>query len=788
MAVLNRIPFSKKLPTIITTLCLTASLSIAVVGYLDFKRNTVEQARQNFQVLTESRGDALLKWMENIGADVVALGTDPTVVGAINAFNSSYSLMIDSAGLQAAYVTNNPNPPGSRDLFDQAPESVPYNYQHARFQPFFRQLKNTKGYYDVFLFNLQGDLMYSVFKESDFATNFDNGPYAKSGLASAYSAARSGDAGQIYFADFLPYAPSDGAAASFLASPVIGETGQVIGVVAVQVPANQIDVIVNNPVGLGESGEVYVVGDDLTTRSVSRFDNGHQMLQNVDELPQVARALEGGTGFLEQTTGVSGAQVLSKTALIDVFDAQWGIVGEVDYVEVNAPAVVVRNKMIAVTLFVGGLSTILGWLTARSVVVPLERLGAAMQSISDRDYEIELADQARGDEIGRLSKELMRFRDKLQASENAEEERKALQAEQVQIVGRLSTALTKLADGDLTHTIKTPFYGEYDQLRQNFNRTVDNLNETIGAVVARAGDIRQRSDDVSKSSDDLSRRTENQAATLEETAAALDQLTASVRSAATGATEVEGVVANAQKDAQASEPVVRNAVQAMTKIEGSSQEISQIIGVIDDIAFQTNLLALNAGVEAARAGDAGRGFAVVASEVRALAQRSSDAAKQIKTLISASSDQVEHGVSLVGQAGEVLTKIAGHISHISGLVEEIAAGAQEQSIGLGEINIGVTQLDKVTQQNAAMVEQATASSHALNADAGELAERVMRFRLRDTVGRPMAVDNIMTFKPQRAMGDLETPSGDAPAELMPRKAVGAQTRSEQQADAMWQDF
>lgn len=788
MAVLNRIPFSKKLPTIITALCLTASLSIAVVGYLDFKRNIVDQARQSFEVLTESRGDALLKWMENISADAVALGTDPTVIGAINAFDSSYNLMIDSAGLQAAYVTNNPNPLGSRDLYDQAPEAVPYNYQHARFQPFFRQLKNTKGYYDVFLFNLQGDLMYSVFKEADFATNFDNGPYANSGLGSVYAAAATGVAGQIYFADFAPYAPSNGAAASFLASPVIDETGEVIGVVAVQVPADQIGVIINNPVGLGESGEVYVVGDDLKTRSTSRFDRGHQMLQNVSELQQVALALEGNTSFFEQTTGIAEAEVLSKTARIDVFDVQWGVVGEIDKVEVNAPAVAVRNKMIMVTLFVGGLSAILGWLTARSVVVPLERLGAAMQRISDRDYAIELVDHVRGDEIGRLSKELMRFRDKLQASENAEEERKSLQAEQVQIVSLLSTALTKLADGDLTHTIKTPFFGEYDQLRQDFNRTVDNLNETIGAVVARAGEIRQRSDDVSKSSDDLSRRTENQAATLEETAAALDQLTASVRSAATGATEVEGVVANAQKDAEASEPVVRNAVQAMTEIEGSSQEISQIIGVIDDIAFQTNLLALNAGVEAARAGDAGRGFAVVASEVRALAQRSSDAAKQIKTLISASSGQVQHGVSLVGQAGEVLIKIAGHISHISGLVEEIAAGAQEQSIGLGEINIGVTQLDKVTQQNAAMVEQATTSSRALKADAGELAERVKRFKLRNTVGQPLAANNIMSFKSQTTLGDLHKPSRHAPIETAPRRAAGAQPISEHQADAMWQDF
>lgn len=788
MIVLSRIPIAKKLPTIIAALCLAASLSIAVVGYLDFKRNIVDQAHRSLEILTESRGDAMLRWMEDTGGDVVALGRDPTVVAAVNAFSSSYNLMIDGPGLQAAYVTNNPNPIGAKDLYDQAPESIPYHFQHGRFQPFFRQLKDTKGYYDVFLFNLDGDLMYSVYKESDYATNFDDGPYADTRLAGAYSAARDGVVGEIYFTDFAAYAPSAGAPAAFLASPVVGDAGDVIGVVAIQVPVDQINAIINNPVGLGESGQLYVFGNDMKTWSISRFDGGHAILQDVSGLPQAAMALEAGPGFVERALGIAGAQVLSKAAGIDVFDTHWGIVGEVNLEEVNAPAVLVRNKMIAVTLVVGGLSAILGWFTARSVVHPLERLGAAMQRVSDRDYAVVLTDQNRGDEVGTLSKALMRFRDKLQASDLAAEERKALQAEQAQVVARLSTALTQLADGDLTDTITTPFHGEYDQLRQDFNRTVENLNETIGSVVLRAADIRQRSDGMSKSSDDLSRRTENQAATLEETAAALDELTASVKSAANGAREVEGVVGNAQKDAKASEPVVKNAVLAMTEIEKSSEEISQIIGVIDDIAFQTNLLALNAGVEAARAGEAGRGFAVVASEVRALAQRSSDAAKQIKGLISESAGQVERGVNLVGQAGEVLTKIAGHINHISGLVEEIAAGAQEQSIGLGEINVGVTQLDKVTQQNAAMVEEATASSHALNGDAGDLTERVMRFKLRDTGPRTASKDNIMSFTPQRAT--LAGASGKDETSLIPasQRVVGSDLQDEERADSMWQNF
>ncbi len=788
MTFLKTIPLSRKLPSVIAALCVAASVSIAVVGYLDFQRNILEQARTSFRVLTESRGDALLAWFENTGSDVRGFGTDPTVVSAVTGFQSAYNVMIDSAGIQAAYVTNNPYPLGERDRFDQAPQAVPYHFQHGRFHPYFRQVKQTAGYYDVFLFNLDGDLMYSVAKEADYATNFISGPFAATGLAEAFSAARDGEAGQVYFADFTAYAPSANAPASFIATPVLGETGETIGVFAIQLPINQIEKIVNNPIGLGETGEVYVVGWDLRTRSASRFEAGHAVLDDVSQLAQAVEALEPDPSFMSGTVGIAGEEVLTKATNINVFGANWGVVGEIALAEVNIPAINVRNKMTAITLLVAGAGIFLGWLTARSVSGPLGRLGVAMQRVSEKDYDIILAEQGRGDEIGALSNILMAFRDKLAASDAAEQERQIRQAEQAKVVQRLSTALTRLADGDLMEEIKAPFPDEYEQLREDYNRTLANLNATIGSVVARAGVIRRRSDDMSRASDDLSRRTENQAATLEQTAAALDELTASVRSAATGAQEVEAVVADARKDAELSKPVVQNAVSAMTEIERSSEKISHIISVIDDIAFQTNLLALNAGVEAARAGEAGRGFAVVASEVRALAQRSSDAAKQIKTLIGESSGHVERGVSLVGQAGDVLVQIAAHINNISGHIGEIAAGAHEQSTGLGEINIGVTQLDKVTQQNAAMVEQATTNSHALNGDAGELTELVNHFKLRTSPDLPeQMVDNIALFVPQPVVTGPELREA---SQLIAVNGRGNAKRGSVvgQSDNFWQDF
>jgi len=322
-----------------------------------------------------------------------------------------------------------------------------------------------------------------------------------------------------------------------------------------------------------------------------------------------------------------------------------------------------------------------------------------------------------------------------QLAERRESERVDAEAAQARLVELLAGSLSRLARGDLTTTIEAALSGAHEQVKTDFNGAVASLRETMGAIAAATSGVGAGADEIAGASGDLSRRTEQQAASLEETAAALDEITATVKRSSEGARQASGAASDARAEAERSGVVVEEAVAAMSEIEQSASKIGNIIGVIDEIAFQTNLLALNAGVEAARAGEAGRGFAVVAQEVRALAQRSAEAAKEIKALISASSAHVAHGVTLVGATGEALNGIRAKVSQIDQLISEIAVSSQEQATGLSEVNTTMNHMDQVTQQNAAMVEEATAASGRLKEAAAELQRLVAQFQTGESAAR-----------------------------------------------------
>lgn len=406
----------------------------------------------------------------------------------------------------------------------------------------------------------------------------------------------------------------------------------------------------------------------------------------------------------------------------------------------------------SLTLIGGGIMAALiavamGILLTRSLAAPLRGMTLAMRKLAEGDTSIDIPAMERRDELGSMAGAVEVFRAnaiaalKLEADaklqQSTTEAERAARAKldearseaMTQATATLAGGLAELAKGNLTIRLGQPFAEEFETLRKDFNEAVAQLAETLSAVAHATTSIDNGSREISGSTDDLSRRTEQQAASLEETAAALDEITVNVRHASNRVDEARAAASDAAHSAETSGSVVASAVAAMGRIEQSSQSISNIIGVIDEIAFQTNLLALNAGVEAARAGEAGKGFAVVAQEVRELAQRSAQAAREIKDLIRVSTEEVANGVKLVSDTGAALKTIESFITTVNVQMNAIATAAKEQATGLAEVNTAVNQMDQFTQQNAAMVEETNAASAGLATESTRLRQLVQRFEI-----------------------------------------------------------
>ncbi|MCR8725040.1 methyl-accepting chemotaxis protein [Frigidibacter sp. ROC022] len=975
---LNVTSIAVRLPVIAALAILFAGV-IATVSFFDARAALTQQVGLRLEMALETRAVRLHDWLQELRSDAIMAAHAPTTVTALQALSAGFDRVEGdrAATLRKLYVTDNRYPAAERFKLAGGGDGSAYSKAHARFHGLFRQQLELRGYHDLVLFDSQGDLIYSVKKEPDFAQDFRQAPLRDSGLGRAYRRAMAAPDQSPVFVDFSRYGPSNDVAAAFVAIRVEGAGNKPLGVLAFEVNVDRLNAAINGAAGLADNGRVILIGaDGLRRNSDPGGATGDNPLDPVADRPQVAALLAGGAGFLADTLGGNGQRVMASYARLDEPGLDWGLVVEEDRAELMAPVAHLREHAILLMLAAAVAAVLMGLALARSIVRPLLGIGAAMRRVADGDYHAEVPFVRRRDEIGAIAADLeacrarladaeeaarmtlfqsqafaessvpmvmvdsrmvviaqnkaadrlfmdnvetmrrlmpdydarnavgmsmdlfhsdpaeqrrlfadldnlplstdfafgeMRIRrhvtaildsagnyagnivefsdvreaklnasilDALRASQvvieydsdfrvrkvNAkfaevfgygeeaigmsieelfgasedtvvarerlaegeavnhkvrrkgrdgrdvwvdvamnpifdargrldqvvelshdvseiERQRQAVEGErekqaaaQKQVVDDLRRGLAALAGGNLTEMLETPFSPEYEQLRHDFNAALGKLTDVMRQLIAITGSINAGATEMSQAADDLSRRTENQAATLEETAAAMDQLTAGVKSAADGAGEADRAVRSARENATASGEVVSQAVDAMGEIEKSSDQISQIIGVIDDIAFQTNLLALNAGVEAARAGEAGRGFAVVASEVRSLAQRSSEAAREIKALISASSGHVERGVTLVGQAGAALNQIVESVGHIAGLVTDIAASSAEQSNGLIEINTGVTQLDEVTQQNAAMVEETTAASHSLRNESVTLSELVARFRVRPAEG------------------------------------------------------
>jgi methyl-accepting chemotaxis protein len=485
--------------------------------------------------------------------------------------------------------------------------------------------------------------------------------------------------------------------------------------------------------------------DKVESGYLAFYDAGQRMAQKY-----ISGGPEAGNQMMGEFDGVSDklqAEVDATDALVDGILQKAATNAEANFQRLEQEAAslsLVMKALIALGLLSGAA---LSYYLNRKALSPLRAIEDYMGHLAGGDYSKDVPYVTRTDEIGAIANSVSVFRaNAIERKQNREQRETAREQEiareqavaaeklaedqyRQQVIGRLNEGLSQLAAGNLAFRITEPFTEAYEDLRTGFNTSLETMAVSLGEIASSTSMVRNGAVEMTNATDNLSKRTEQQAATIEQTAAALDEITATVKNSTARAHEANSMMAATRGGAEKSAVVVKDAIAAMDEIANSSNQIGQIINVIDEIAFQTNLLALNAGVEAARAGEAGKGFAVVAQEVRELAQRSASAAKEIKALVTTSSSHVSNGVSLVNHTGKALMEIEGQIMKVTDLIGEIVTASQEQSTAISEINSSVNQMDRVTQENAAMAEETTAACRALKDETHTLDGVVTRFKL-----------------------------------------------------------
>ncbi|MFD2174973.1 methyl-accepting chemotaxis protein [Rhodobacter lacus] len=760
-----------------TLIALVAGLCTAVPAYFITRNALIESAEDTLDTLGRGPEQALDLLLNGTRAELVAMAQDRAIQRALVAMSGAYDALPDPRKtLQNTYIDTNPNPLGEKNLMVSAEDGSAYDALHADLHPGLAKRLAEHGYYDIFLIAPSGSVVYTVFKERDFATNLLTGEWKETGLAAVFREAMAQPAGGASFRDFAPYAPSADAPAAFIAAPVLDADGKRLGVMAIQLPVGAMNAALQSVADGSDTKSAYLVGADGFLRSDMLKTPVDDILQTREDNAALKAALAGQTGVMRLKDGFGDRYVDYRP--FSFLGARWALLTSESAAEMLAPLWHLRFAFAATTALMIVLAALLAMRISRSISQPLTRLTVAMDEVGRGRFDHEVPDRARADEVGRMARGLERFRlaliearetdarlaaereaaaqrerallveaaerDRVEqerartaeaaqrAAEDAQRaeidaERASADAALQQVVKALSASLRALADGRLDVTIDEFFGVSYKALRMDFNDAAKSLRQMVREISVAARSISTDSDEIANAAQNLSRRTETSAAALDETSSAMHEMLTAVGQTNSGINSVRTLAHDACDRADRSQETMRAAVEAMQRIEASSEAISRIVTVIDDIAFQTNLLALNAGVEAARAGDAGRGFAVVASEVRALAQRAAESAGQIGTLIADSGAQVREGVSLVRDCGTALETISSAVSDISGRVSEIAGSAGEQEQGISEVTRALSQLDNATQENAAMFEETTAATSSLAAAVADLSKLIAQF-------------------------------------------------------------
>ncbi len=689
-----------KIPLLLAAALVTLSLAIGGANYLAASDALHESRRDMLQAVVASRTAQLGDYLSSIEQDLRFMAGNPSIIEAAQLFTAAYA-KLDSpvTYLQKHYITDNPHPTGEKEKLDKAADGSAYSDLHAERHPWIRQFLQERGYYDIFLFDTDGNLVYTVFKELDYATNLNTGEWKDTDLGNAFRAALAkGPAGGHSFFDFQPYGPSHGAPASFISAPLV-ENGKTVGVLVFQMPIDRMRAIMDSAVGLGETGETILVGRDGLQRNDSRFTEENDILTKKISVPEIASAFEGKTVVFEGE-GWNGARAEMAAMPLDFTGVRWIVAAGVDTEEAYASIAEMRNSSLVIALVTLALVLGVSILFTRSITARIASTTGAMRALADGDLSIAVPDAGRKDELGAMADALQIFKDNAGERQRLEEQQQADQAERERRAALIAEQIQA-------------FDGSVGEIITAFGEAATGLEGSAKSMIGSADEANRQSSTVAAAAEEASVNVQTVAAATEELSSSIREIGRQVQNSAT----IAGRAASASQQAD----------EHVGTLGEAAAEISKVVDLIQDIAEKTNLLALNATIEAARSGEAGKGFAVVANEVKSLASQTAQATDDIARQIGAIQGATETTVSamrdiqsVVNEVNEISSTIAAAVEEQSASTEEISRSIQEVANATQHVTETISGVHQVAGETGAAAQQVSAASSDLGGKSEKL--------------------------------------------------------------------